>query len=71
MDPIDAIDWTALSHAYGDALDTPEHLRALSASDPAVRERARWHLSISVIHQGSHWEGAPEATRCIADVALR
>lgn len=68
---IDAIDWAALSHAYGYAMDTPLHLRALASPDAAVRERARRELSISVIHQGTHWEGAPEATRCLVAIVLQ
>jgi hypothetical protein len=68
---IDTIDWNALSHAYGDAAsDTPILLRALSSDDAKEREKARHDLSLSVIHQGTHWAAAPAATKCIVDIAL-
>ena len=67
---VDSIDWESFSHAYGPAVDTRAHLLALLSSDADARSEARSALSLSVIHQCSHWPGSPQATRCLVDIAL-
>ncbi|MBL8682397.1 MAG: hypothetical protein JNK05_24740 [Myxococcales bacterium] len=67
---VDSVAWADLSHAYGTALDTPDNLRALYRGNARAREEARRALSLSVIHQGSHWQGAPEATALLVELAL-
>ncbi|MGW6536277.1 hypothetical protein ACWGBV_27990 [Streptomyces sp. NPDC055051] len=49
---IDAIDWTTLQHAYGDASDVPEMLRGLLSADADEREGALDALHGTVHHQG-------------------
>ena len=36
LDGLDAVDWSALAHAYGPAADVPGLLRALLDPDPAA-----------------------------------
>lgn len=48
-------DWTKLSHAYGPATDTPEHLRALLDGEIKERGEAEAHLVSAIIHQGTPW----------------
>lgn len=52
------------------ATDTPGHLRGLVQGHASAREHARRELSLSVIHQGTHWEGSPEATQCLVELVL-
>jgi hypothetical protein len=47
---IDEIDWGALEHAYGPAIDTPAHLRALTSTDAEARDAATTHLMVDVLH---------------------
>ncbi len=60
----DGVAWHRLSHAYGDASDTPGHLRGLTAHDVATRTAALAHLWGEVLHQGSLYTAtAPVAER--------
>lgn len=52
---IENTDWSRLYHAYGPAVDTPQHLRALVAGDSAARQAAVSHLWSAIIHQGTPW----------------
>src|SRR4051812_21934085 len=45
-------DWSILTHAWGAADQTPEHVRRLAAADPAVRRQARGDLANTLAHQG-------------------
>jgi hypothetical protein len=47
---IDEIDWETLEHAYGPAIDTPAHLRALNSADAKARDAATSHLMDDVLH---------------------
>lgn len=49
---LDLIPWHTLSHAYGAATDTPQHLRNLTNPDPVVSKQAHSALSMSIVHQG-------------------
>lgn len=53
LEELDAIDWHALTHAYGPADDVPDLLRALLALDETVRAQAQWQLYGNVYHQGT------------------
>jgi hypothetical protein len=53
LQALEATDWTKLHHAYGRAIDTPGHLRALLDGDAAARKAAMTHLWSAVIHQGT------------------
>jgi hypothetical protein len=52
---LEQTDWKSLYHAYGYALDTPEHLRALLEKDSTKRRAALNHLWSAIIHQGTPW----------------
>jgi len=57
---LDDTDWSGLSHAYGDASDTPWHLQRLLSPSSATRRGALTALSHSVYHQsGGYSASAP------------
>ncbi|MFT5680009.1 MAG: hypothetical protein ACI8RZ_000914, partial [Myxococcota bacterium] len=60
MSRLDDIDWSALTHAYGPATDTPDHLRALS--DPEQGGTALDALYGSLCHQGTRYPASAAAT---------
>jgi hypothetical protein len=72
---IDDIDWGSLEHAYGPATTTPAYLRALLATDRAVRNEAVEHLWSAVTHQGTVYSAtaaaAPYLLAILADDAGR
>jgi hypothetical protein len=72
---IDDIDWGSLEHAYGAATTTPAYLRALLATDPAIRNEAVEHLWSAVTHQGTVYSAtaaaAPYLLAILADDAGR
>src|SRR5579863_4771016 len=53
LEKIDQTDWSQLSHAYGEASDVPDMIRALAASDPDNRREELDALWSSILHQGS------------------
>lgn len=69
LDGLDAIDWPALTHAYGPAGDVPGMLRHVAGGDPDARARAIWELWGSVWHQGTVYEATPFAVPFIAALA--
>jgi hypothetical protein len=72
---IEAIDWSALEHAYGSATTTPAYLRALLSPDEAVRNEAVEHLWSAITHQGTVYSATAAATpfllRILADDAAK
>ncbi|PRX02304.1 UNVERIFIED_ORG: hypothetical protein CLV66_11622 [Actinomadura viridilutea] len=60
------VDWTRVFHAYGAAVDTPDHLRALTDGDAAARSEALEHLEFAVIHQGTPWTATVPAALVVA-----
>jgi len=58
---MDAIDWSAFSHAYGPATDAPAMLRALLGGDKD-RATALEYLWGALTHQGTVWTATPPAT---------
>lgn len=59
------VDWGRLEHAYGPAIDTPEHLRALRSSDAEARAAALEHLDVAVLHQGFPQTATAPAVRAV------
>ncbi|MEM7164542.1 MAG: hypothetical protein AAF581_03720 [Planctomycetota bacterium] len=47
------IDWNSLEHAYGEASDVPDLLRALAEGDDDERSKALYELFGNIIHQGT------------------
>jgi HEAT repeat protein len=58
---LDAIDWAALTHAYGAASDVPGLLRGLLAPEPKVREDAISELFGTIWHQGTVYSATAAA----------
>ncbi|GAK49578.1 hypothetical protein U14_00801 [Candidatus Moduliflexus flocculans] len=58
--------WPKLHHAYGRALDTPQHLRALlDGGDEAIKDAVS-HLCSAIIHQGTPWTATEPAALTVA-----
>ncbi|MEV6419512.1 hypothetical protein [Streptomyces sp. NPDC051662] len=60
-----------LLHAYGRAVDTPGHLDALTAGDPAARDAAVHHLNSAIVHQGTPWTATGPATEYVSAIIRR
>ncbi|WP_254507440.1 hypothetical protein [Anatilimnocola floriformis] len=54
------VDWQSLSHAYGDASDVPDMIRALASPQATIRNQAWENLFNSVRHQGTIYDATPE-----------
>ncbi|GAA1981784.1 hypothetical protein GCM10009838_48870 [Catenulispora subtropica] len=61
--------WSALTHAYGPATDTPELLRQLASDDPGRAHKAVAGLWGSLCHQGSVYLATPFAVPFLARLA--
>ena len=53
---LDNVDWGAMRHAYGPAVEVPDLVRGLVHKDPAVRESALDSMYGAVHHQGSVYD---------------
>ncbi|MGW0605378.1 HEAT repeat domain-containing protein [Streptomyces sp. NPDC002644] len=71
---LDAVDWSALEHAYGPADDVPAQLRDLCSEDAEARGKALHALYGNIFHQGSRYRATaaavPFIARMAADVSL-
>jgi hypothetical protein len=61
LEKLNTIDWSKLQHAYGNASDVPELIRALASDDVEKRQKAYGNLNGNIIHQGSIYEAAAYA----------
>ena len=61
LDHLDQIDWSGLSHAYGEASDVPDLLRDLASPDDALRQKALYALYGNIWHQGTVYEATGQA----------
>ncbi len=55
---LNQIVWPDMTHAYGSATDTPDHLLALLSNDSDIRDGALGALWPSICHQGSVYEAS-------------
>lgn len=69
LESLDDIPWSSLEHAYGDAGDIPNLLRALNSSDPDQREWAQEMLDMGPFHQGSLYSCTPFVVRVLLQLA--
>ncbi len=69
MQPLDAVAWANLEHAYGAAVDVPDWIRALAAGGPGASSAAS-QFSAALLHQGSYFPATPVAVPYLID-ALR
>jgi tetratricopeptide (TPR) repeat protein len=60
-----AVEWRALDHAYGKALDSPQHLRVLLSNDERLRLDSLQLLAESILHQGSVYPATAPAMRFV------
>ncbi|MFE2075252.1 hypothetical protein [Streptomyces misionensis] len=71
---LDAVDWSALTHAYGPADDLPGLLSDLCSADERQRHKALHELYGNIFHQGSRYPATaaavPFLARMAADPAL-
>jgi|GEM_PF-3266498 len=61
LENLDTIEWGNLQHAYGDASDVPDLIRALASDNEDERKNAYWKLHGNIVHQGSVYEAAAYA----------
>lgn len=61
LDAIEKVDWAALHHAYGLAVDVPDLLRGLLSPDESIRQESLYELCGTIWHQGSVYEASPHA----------
>ncbi|MER8237419.1 hypothetical protein [Streptomyces sp. NPDC094049] len=69
LDGLDVVPWASSSHAYGDATDLPELLRALTRTDQEAAGRALSDLYGSVLHQGTVYAASAVAAPFLARIA--
>lgn len=66
MDPaaerfLDSVNWTSLHHAYGEATDVPDNLRALLSANKSDRADAYEALYSNIFHQATRYEATAYA----------
>ncbi|CAI7642420.1 unnamed protein product [Penicillium manginii] len=66
MDPaaqrlLDSVNWASLHHAYGEATDVPDNLRALLSPKTSDRSNAYEALSSNIFHQATRYEATAYA----------
>jgi hypothetical protein len=66
---LDQVDWSRVSHAYGQALDVPIDLRRLASTDAEVRANALWQLGGSICHQGDIFDATAAAVPFLVALA--
>ncbi|MBO0609123.1 HEAT repeat domain-containing protein [Myceligenerans salitolerans] len=69
---VDAFDWTAVSHAYGDASDMPSMLRALvvdAGADSESDSESVSELWGAIVHQGTVYSASTAAVPFMARLA--
>ncbi|MGW2094296.1 HEAT repeat domain-containing protein [Promicromonospora sukumoe] len=67
---VEAFDWTTVSHAYGDATDLPEMLRALALDEDTGPDSAGGDLWGSICHQGTVYSASVAAVPFLAGLAV-
>jgi hypothetical protein len=61
LEGLDRVDWARLTHAYGAASDTPDHIRRLASSRASQRKAARGALYSTIFHQGTRYAATAAA----------
>lgn len=68
LENLDKIDWRNLNHAYGEASDVPELIRALAANDEEARRGAIYELYGNIWHQGTVYEATSYAVPFLVEL---
>ena len=63
------VDWAALSHAYGPAVDTADLLRQAASHDSQAASEALNELHASIFHQGTVYSSTPVAVPFLVELA--
>ena len=58
LEGLDDIDWSSLTHAYGEASDVPSLLRSLLSENEVKRRDAAYQLLGNVWHQGTIYQAS-------------
>lgn len=61
LENLDKIDWHQLNHAYGEASDVPELIKALASDNEGARRGAIYELYGNIWHQGTVYEATSYA----------
>lgn len=61
LENLNAINWQRLDHAYGEASDVPDLIRALASRDEETRQGALYTLYGNIWHQGTVYEATSYA----------
>ena len=61
LEGLDRVNWARLTHAYGPASNTPDHIRRLASSRPKERKEARAALYATIFHQGTRYPATAPA----------
>ncbi|MFN0029499.1 MAG: HEAT repeat domain-containing protein [Acidimicrobiales bacterium] len=70
LEGLPSVDWEAVHHAYGPAVDVPDDLRALISTDAFVRRGAIHRLYGSIFHQGTRWRASRLAVPFLIELAV-
>jgi len=68
LEDLDKIDWNSLTHAYGEAGDVPNLLRARASSDPETAASAESELFGNIWHQGTVYSATAYAVPFIIEL---
>jgi hypothetical protein len=66
---LDAVEWHALSHAYGVAVDVPDQLRAVAGGDHSSAEQALYELYGSLWNEGTVYSATAAALPFLVELA--
>ena len=69
LDNLDTVPWAELTHAYGEAEDVPELVRALGAPDSDRAQEAFEKLNSSLFHQGTVYPASAAAIPFLVELA--
>ena len=68
LEGLDRVNWARLTHAYGPASNTPDHIRWLASSRPKERKEAREALYATIFHQGTRYPATAPAVAFLFDL---
>lgn len=68
FEALDAIDWAALSHAYGSAHDVPALIRGVASSDDDRRVGALHAMYSGLVHQGAVYPASVAAIPHLVEI---
>lgn len=70
LERLDEVDWSSLTHAYGEAIDVPGLLRVLLSHDPTVRNETIDTLFGNIWHQGTVYPATAAAVPFLYELLI-